>query len=112
MNSFITQAYPLGAIRLFDSEILGDPWQDWSGVRSKGRAARRLKRGFPQRIVTRYKPNGKLLHDKINNIIYAHPVDRMRLEAGLNRRSITPPSPHHSTPAQEPAPAHPASQHG
>jgi len=77
---------PFGGIRIIDTELVGDAWQDWSGVRSRGRAARRLKRGFPQRIVTRYRANGKVLHDKGLNVLYMHPHDRLRFELEMQRR--------------------------
>lgn len=75
-----------GGIRLFDTEHIGDAYEDWSGVRSLGRARRRRLRGFPQRIVTRYRPNGKCIHDKIHNVIYIHPIDRLRLEAAIRQQ--------------------------
>jgi len=74
---------PLGAIQIFETEMVGDPWQDWSGVRSPSRAIRRLRRGFKQNIVTRYRANGKCIHDKARNVIYIHPHDAIRLRAAV-----------------------------
>lgn len=49
-------------IRIIENAMLTiGPFEDWSKVRSHGRAARRRKRGFPQRITYFYKPDPKLL---------------------------------------------------
>lgn len=77
----------LSGLRIVDSAIVGDPWEDWSGVRSHGRAARRRKMGHPQRIVTRYRANGKAVHDKAAGVIYIHPDDRRKLETILRERA-------------------------
>jgi hypothetical protein len=71
---------PFGGLRIVDTEAVGDPYEDWSGVRSHARAARRRKLGHPQRIVTRYRANGKVLQDQVRGVIYIHPHDRMKLE--------------------------------
>ena len=49
---------PLAAMRLrFVEDIhLVDRIEDWSEVRSPGRARRRRKRGYPQRIIVREVP--------------------------------------------------------
>ncbi len=73
----------LGGLRLIASKYVGDQYEDWSQVRSHGRAARRRKLGHPQRIVIRYKPNGKYLHDVVNHCIIAHPDDIHRLELAV-----------------------------
>lgn len=78
----------LGGIRIIEVEAIGDPWQDWSGVRSPGRARRRLKRGFKQNIVTRYRANGKCLHDKMRGVVYMHPHDAANLREHLKKSSI------------------------
>lgn len=77
----------MAGIRIIDTEMVGDAYEDWSRVRSPGRAARRRRYGHPQRIVTRYRANGKCIHDKIHNVIYMHPHDRMRFEADMRRRN-------------------------
>ena len=66
--------------RIVESEMVGEPYEDWSAVRSHGRAARRRRRGFQQRIVTRYRAVGKVVHDQLRGIVYLHPDDRRRLE--------------------------------
>lgn len=57
--------------------------EDWSRVRSPSRAARRLKQGHRQNIVTRYKPAAF----QINGVIYAHPeiVRQLRAHTRDNR---------------------------
>ena len=67
-------------LKIIDTEMVGDAYEDWSGVRSPSRALRRRKQGHPQRIVTRYRANVKVLHDKIHGVIYMHPHDRMKFE--------------------------------
>lgn len=72
-----------GGIQIIETDSVGDPWQDWSKVRSPGRAIRRLRRGFKQRIVTRYRANGKCFHDKVRNVIFLHPHDAIKLRAAV-----------------------------
>ena len=55
--------------------------EDWSAVRSPGRARRRLKRGFPQRIVRRVVPDPKVY--VIRGVAVMHPA----LMAELDRCS-------------------------
>ena len=62
-------------LQIITSRVVGEPFADWSGVRSPGRARRRLKQGHRQNIVTSYRSNGTALHDKKRNIIYCHPAD-------------------------------------
>ena len=78
-----------GGIRIVDAEAVGDAYEDWSAVRSPGRARRRRAK-HPQRIITRYRANGNCLHDKVNSVIYMHPHDRMRLDAVMRARACTP----------------------
>lgn len=80
---------PFG-MRIVETDMVGDAWQDWSGVRSPSRARRRLRQGHPQRIVTRYRANGTYMHDQINGVIYAHPHDVVRLRQALAAQSTHP----------------------
>lgn len=65
----------INGIRIMDAPHMTiGPFEDWSQVRSRGRGARRRKLGHPQRIRFYFKPNPNLLHDKINDVIYGHPV--------------------------------------
>lgn len=77
---------PIGGLRIVDSEFLTiGPFEDWTGVRSHGRAARRLKRGFRQNI--RYfrkpDPNMRQLSD---GTLVGHPetVALLRRELARN----------------------------
>lgn len=70
----------LEGIRVITSDVVGDPYEDWSGVRSPGRARRRRAKGHPQRIVTRYRSNGQFYHDRIRNTIICHPGDYHRIQ--------------------------------
>jgi hypothetical protein len=47
------------------------PFEDWSQVRSHGRAARRRKRGFPQRIRIYYTPSKQAM--VMGDTIVCHP---------------------------------------
>jgi len=73
-----------GALQIIETDMVGDPWEDWSGVRSPGRARRRLKRGFKQNIVVRYKANGKAIQDTARGTIYIHPHDAIRLRSAIH----------------------------
>jgi hypothetical protein len=42
-----------------NSSLLDGPFEDWSKVRSHGRALRRRRRGFPQRIRIYYTPSNR-----------------------------------------------------
>lgn len=71
-----------GGIRVVETPLLViGPFEDWSQVRSPGRAARRRKRGHKQRIRFYHKPDPQVLHDRANGVIYAHPVTAQRLRA-------------------------------
>jgi hypothetical protein len=59
-------------------KLRSNPWltvakEDWSQVRSIGRARRRLKQGHPQRIVVRHDPDPKL-YMLPDGFTYGHPV--------------------------------------
>ena len=73
----------LFALRLIESvHMVIGPFEDWSQVRSPGRARRRLKRGHPQRIRFYYKPDPNLLQLP-NNTIVGHPATLARLRKEL-----------------------------
>lgn len=74
-------------IRILFSEVVGEQYEDWSGVRSKGRALRRRKAGHKQRVVIRYRANGTYVHDAVNNTIIMHPGDRINFEQALRRKA-------------------------
>lgn len=58
------------------------PFEDWSQVRSPGRAARRRKQGHPQRIRFYYKPDPKLLKLPDGTVV-GHPVTLQVLRQAL-----------------------------
>jgi hypothetical protein len=65
----------LGGIRILASEHMPtDTVEDWSRVRSPGRAARRRRQGHPQRIGYRQEPKRMVVHDTAQNVLYVHPV--------------------------------------
>ena len=74
---------PAFGLRIVESMALGDPYEDWSQVRSPGRARRRLRQGHRQNIVIRFRANGQVFHDKQLNTLYVHPHDRPNLERKL-----------------------------
>jgi len=80
-------AGPYSGLKIVTSAVIGDPYEDWSGVRSKGRARRRLKQGHSQRIVVRYRANGTVFHDRLSNTLMMHPDDRIRLDHILREKS-------------------------
>jgi len=73
----------LSGIRVITNSAVGDPYEDWSGVRSPSRARRRRAKGHPQRIVVRYRANGKFYHDRLHNTIICHPGDYVRIQRAL-----------------------------
>ena len=81
-------ATAIGSLRLIACDYIGDPYEDWSQVRSRSRAERCRRRGHPQRVVTRYRANGNCIHDVPNNCIYAHPVDIVRIERMIWERPL------------------------
>ena len=40
----------LAGVRIIESPFLTETFEDWSNVRSHGRARRRMKQGHPQRV--------------------------------------------------------------
>lgn len=77
---------PFGSIRLISNALLVDgPFEDWSEVRSHGRARRR-RRKHPQRIRVFYRPSPKLLRLPDGSIV-AHPETLDRLRKAIEARS-------------------------
>lgn len=60
-----------------------DPVEDWSGVRSKSRAARRRRQGYRQRIVIRYVPKKEIF--QMGNKLVMHPDMVKELEHQISR---------------------------
>lgn len=84
---------PLHGLRVISDIRLTLPFEDWSLVRSKGRARRRRRLGHPQRIRYLQVPDPKLyyLADQIAGhaepIIVGHPETIRLLEQRLAERS-------------------------
>lgn len=58
MGDFNPLFRALAGVRITTSPLLTiGPFEDWSEVRSHGRAARRRRQGHPQRIRIYYKPD-------------------------------------------------------
>lgn len=66
-----------------DDRLLDYVGEDWSKVRSPGRAKRRRKRGFKQNIKAMYAPKKEAY--RVGNTLYMHPA--MAAEA----RKLVPP---------------------
>lgn len=54
--------------------------EDWSKVRSPGRARRRRKK-HRQNITALYEPDGNYLVDQVRGVIYCHPAMARKLIA-------------------------------
>ena len=73
----------IAGVRVITSDAVGEPYEDWSAVRSPGRARRRRAKGHPQCIVVRHRANGQFYHDRIHNTIICHPHDYLRIQQRL-----------------------------
>jgi|EndMetStandDraft_7_1072992.scaffolds.fasta_scaffold1005518_1 hypothetical protein len=73
-----------GGVRIVeDQNLVIEDGEDWSGVRSPGRAKRRRARGFRQNITTKYKPRPEALSMDDGHTLIMHPAmaDQLRKEA-------------------------------
>lgn len=70
-------------MRVVESWLMVERIEDWSGVRSPSRARRRLKRGFPQRIVIREVPKKEAISIDGGITYYMHPVAARALRDAL-----------------------------
>lgn len=61
----------MGGMRIIEDSSMVDPYEDWSGVRSPGRARRRRHK-HKQRIVIRYKPKPLAYH--LGDTLVMHPA--------------------------------------
>jgi hypothetical protein len=61
----------MAGLDIYENELLTVTREDWSQVRSKARAIRRRKRGFPQRVRTLVVPDPKAY--RMGNKVYMHP---------------------------------------
>jgi hypothetical protein len=69
-----------------NSQLVVGPFEDWSEVRSPGRAARRRRRGFPQRIRIYYRPDPKMVQLPDGTLV-GHPVTIRALEQAIAEKS-------------------------
>lgn len=79
---------PLGGIliTIIEDIHLVDVKEDWSQVRSPGRARRRRKRGFPQRIRIFHVAKPTIF--KVGNAYIAHPETAAKFRAELRAATI------------------------
>jgi hypothetical protein len=70
-------------MRIVESWLMVERIEDWSGVRSPSRARRRLKRGFPQRIVIREVPKKEAISIDGGRTYYMHPITARALREAL-----------------------------
>ena len=70
----LSHGFLLSNFQLVGSTNMVEKQKDWSGVRSKGRAARRLARGHRQNIRTIYVPQKTVIVDKGRRTIIGHPA--------------------------------------
>jgi len=74
MNMYGNPFASYGGFKLIESDrMVVGPFEDWSQVRSPGRARRRRAK-HPQRIRVYYKPDTTVMQDKVRGIIYGHPA--------------------------------------
>ena len=74
---------------IVDDVVMSEEVEDWSDVRSPSRAARRRKRGFPQRIrmIRVAKRHGLNIGDRV--IIHSETLALLRAKIGENENVRT-----------------------
>ncbi len=81
-----------GGLRLIETPLMTvGPFEDWSDVRSPGRARRRRAK-HRQRIRFYHKPDPNVLHDKVNGVIYGHPATLQHLRARAHQETSNDPA--------------------
>jgi len=84
-NGFdIGMLQPFG-LQIIEDRHMVDIVEDWSDVRSPSRAARRRKRGFPQRIRIMEVPKKEAY--RMGNKVVMHPVRAMELRRQIANRT-------------------------
>jgi hypothetical protein len=63
---------PFGGMQIIESDAMVESFEDWSRVRSPGRARRRMKYGHRQNVQTLQKPRCDALI--VDNRMFVHPV--------------------------------------
>lgn len=74
-------------LRIIESEHMVDQVEDWSQVRSPARAARRRRRGFPQRIRIVERPKQEVL--QMGEKLIMHPEIGRQLRAEIDRQNAS-----------------------
>lgn len=74
----------LGGLTIFEDINMVDYHEDWSGVRSHGRAARRRKLGFPQRIKITATPKKEAV--QFGSKVFMHPEMARQMRAMISER--------------------------
>lgn len=83
-----TIASKLTGFRIIESDLLViGPFEDWSQVRSHGRAARRRKQGHRQRIRLYYKPDPNAR--QMGDTLIMHPATAAALRTHLEKEPKT-----------------------
>ena len=82
----LMSALPLPPLRFIPNSLLYTVEEDWSEVRSHGRAARRRKQGHKQRIKIWHKPDPDF-YEIDAGVMLAHPETIRRVETELAKRS-------------------------
>lgn len=76
----------LGGLRIVESPFLTiGPFEDWSQVRSPGRAERRRRQGHRQRIRYYYKPDPNMLQMPDGTLV-GHPETVAKLRRQIETR--------------------------
>lgn len=74
-------------VRIIENPMLTvGPFEDWSQVRSHGRAARRRRKGHKQRIRLYYKPDPNMMRLPDGTIV-GHPATVHRLREMIDRQN-------------------------
>ena len=60
------------APKLMINDLLVEEYEDWSRVRSPSRAKRRMRSGHRQNVDIKQRPSSRVIHDKVNNVMYCH----------------------------------------
>jgi hypothetical protein len=69
----------IGGLIIIEDANLVDTTEDWSGCRSRARAERRRKRGFPQRVKIVGTPKKEAY--RVGDKLYMHPAMAAALRA-------------------------------
>lgn len=74
----------IGGLRIIEAIHMVEGYEDWSGVRSPGRARRRLRQGHRQNIVQRTRPMPGMMQTA--DALYGHPDTIARVVRAVSER--------------------------